>query len=77
MIAAEFEATQQYTQLAESSDNKLAAAVLKDIADEEWVHIGEFLRLLNVCGPPPMMEAIEKFLSKLHVDNKMIVKEAF
>jgi ferredoxin-NADP reductase len=32
---------------------------------------------IYVCGPPPMMEAIEKFLSKLHVDNKMIVKEVF
>ncbi|HEY5469633.1 MAG TPA: hypothetical protein VIK07_03860, partial [Bacteroidales bacterium] len=32
---------------------------------------------IYVCGPPPMMEAIEKFLSKLHIDNKMIVKEVF
>jgi ferredoxin-NADP reductase len=32
---------------------------------------------IYICGPPPMMEAIEKFLSKLHVDNKMIVKEVF
>ena len=32
---------------------------------------------IYICGPPPMMEAIEKFLSKLHVDNKMIVKEIF
>ena len=30
-----------------------------------------------VCGPPPMMEAIETFLSNLHVDKKMIVKEVF
>jgi rubrerythrin len=34
-------------QLAESTDNKLAVEVLKDIADEERVHIGEFLRLLR------------------------------
>ena len=45
MVAAEYEATQLYMQLAESTDNKLAVEVLKDIADEEWVHAGEFLRL--------------------------------
>ena len=32
---------------------------------------------IYVCGPPPMMEAIEKFLSNLHVDKKMIIKEVF
>ena len=46
-VAAEFEATQLYTQLAESTNNKLAVEVLKDIADEELVHVGEFLRLLR------------------------------
>jgi rubrerythrin len=51
MIAAEYEATQLYTQLAESTDNKLAIAVLKDIAGEELVHAGEFLRLLNELAP--------------------------
>ena len=47
MMAAEYEATQLYTQLAESTDNKLAVKVLKEIADEELVHVGEFLRLLH------------------------------
>ena len=47
MIAAEYEAIQLYMQLAESTDNKLAITVLKDIADEERVHAGEFLRLLK------------------------------
>lgn len=51
MIAAEYEATQLYMQLAESIDNKLAIAVLKDIADEELVHAGEFLRLLKELAP--------------------------
>ncbi len=44
MVAAEYEAIQLYMQLAESTDNKLAVEVLKDIADEERVHSGEFLR---------------------------------
>lgn len=51
MVAAEFEAIQLYMQLAESTDNKLARAVLKDIADEERVHAGEFLRLLKELAP--------------------------
>lgn len=38
-------------QLAESTDNILAKEVLKDIADEERVHAGEFLRLLKELDP--------------------------
>jgi|SRR5664280_1274033 len=50
MVAAEYEAIQLYMQLAESTDNKLAVEVLKDIADEERVHAGEFLRLLHALA---------------------------
>lgn len=51
MVAAEYEAVQMYMQLAESTDNKLAGAVLQDIANEELVHAGEFLRLLKELAP--------------------------
>jgi len=51
MVASEYEATQLYMQLAESTDNKLAAEVLKDVADEDRVHAGEFLRLLRDLAP--------------------------
>ena len=51
MIAAEYEAIQLYMQLAESTDDELAIEVLKDIADEERVHAGEFLRLLHELEP--------------------------
>ena len=51
MVAAEYEAIQLYMQLAESIDNELAIEVLKDIADEERVHAGEFLRLLHHLAP--------------------------
>lgn len=51
MVSAEYEAIQMYMQLAESTDNKLATEVLKDIADEERVHAGEFLRLLKELAP--------------------------
>jgi rubrerythrin len=51
LVAGEYEATQMYMQLAESTNNKLAVAVLKDIADEEIVHAGEFLKLLYELAP--------------------------
>lgn len=51
MIAAEYEAIQLYTQLAESIDNKLAQEVLLDISNEEKEHAGEFYRLLQVLAP--------------------------
>jgi len=50
-IAAEYEAVQIYQQLAESIDNELAKEVLYDIAEEELVHAGEFLRLLKELYP--------------------------
>jgi rubrerythrin len=71
MVAAEYEATQLYMQLAESTDNKLAISVLKDIADEELVHAGEFLRLLYELAPDEKKfytegaEEVEVFISKL------------
>jgi len=58
-VSAEFEATQLYMQLAESTTNKLAVKVLKEIADEERVHVGEFLRLLYELSPDE-----EKFYAK-------------
>jgi len=51
LVSAEYEAIQLYMQLAESTDNELAKEVLKDIADEERVHAGEFLRLLKELAP--------------------------
>ena len=58
-VAEEIEATQVYMQLAESIDNELTVKVLKSVADEERVHIGEFLRLLRELVPDE-----EKFYSK-------------
>jgi hypothetical protein len=51
MIASEYEATQLYEQLAESTDEANAQNVLRDIANEEKVHAGEFLRLLKELQP--------------------------
>ncbi len=71
MVAAEYEAIQLYMQLAESTENKLAIAVLKDIADEERVHAGEFLRLLKQLEPQEESfyskgtEEVEEMIEKL------------
>ena len=47
-IAAEHEATHLYMSHAEAIDDPLARAVLIDIANEERVHLGEFMRLLSI-----------------------------
>jgi len=71
MIAAEYEAVQLYMQLAESTDNAAAQAVLVDIADEERVHAGEFLKLLHHMAPDEQKmydegyEEVEEILEKV------------
>ena len=71
MVAGEYEAVQLYMQLAESTDNKLAVKVLKDIADEERVHAGEFLRLLRELAPDE-----EKFYAKGAKEVEEEIKKA-
>jgi rubrerythrin len=72
MVAAEYEATQLYMQLAESTNNKLAIEVLNDIADEERVHAGEFLRLLYELAPDEKKfyaegeKEVEETIKKMH-----------
>jgi rubrerythrin len=71
MVAAEYEAVQLYMQLAESTDDELAKDVLVDIADEERVHAGEFLRLLHHLAPDEQKfyaegaEEVEEMIEKL------------
>lgn len=50
-IASEYEAAQFYEQLAESTDNKNAKRLLKEIADDELVHVGNFQKLLFELNP--------------------------
>ena len=71
MIAAEYEAVQLYMQLAHSTDNELAKAVLVDISEEELVHAGEFMRLLKELEPGEEAfykegeEEVEEIIQKL------------
>jgi rubrerythrin len=58
-------------QLAESTDNELAKVVLKDIAEEELVHAGEFMRLRKELEPGEEnfykegAEEVEEIIQKL------------
>ncbi len=50
-ISAEYEAIQLYTQLADATTDKLTQSVMREVAEEEVVHAGEFLRLLRSLAP--------------------------
>jgi len=47
-ISAEEEAIHLYEAHADATDNRLAETVLRDVAREERVHVGEFQHLLNL-----------------------------
>ena len=47
-LAAEHEAVHLYLTQADATNNKLAKKVLIDIANEERVHAGEFMRLIAI-----------------------------
>lgn len=70
MVAAEYEAVQLYMQLAESTESELARIVLVDIADEERVHAGEFLRLLKELAPDE-----EKFYQEGYEEVEELIEE--
>lgn len=40
-------------------------------------HLGESTENVYICGPPAMMDAIEKQLIELKIDNRNIIKEEF
>lgn len=47
-VAAELEAIHLYEAHADAIDHPLAAKVLRDVANEERVHVGEFQQLINI-----------------------------
>jgi predicted ferric reductase len=62
--------------------------ILSDEKTDEYSHgfitedflkenIGGLNKYFYVCGPPPMMDAIEKMLTSLQIEKKLIIKEAF
>ncbi len=72
LIAAEYEAVQLYTQLADSIKDSKVENVLRDIAEEEVVHAGEFLRLLVYLRP----EEFKSYLEGIE-ETEDILKRAF
>jgi rubrerythrin len=80
-IAAEYEATQLYMQLAESTDDKISQRILCDVADEERVHAGEFLRLLNYLAPDEMelyakgAEEVDEIISRSEKGTEHVFSE--
>lgn len=61
--------------------------ILSDEAVEGYAHgyitenflkeyLTDFNRNVYLCGPPPMMEVVEKILSGFNVDENLIIKEA-
>jgi len=77
--------------LAREFENILGNNFINILSDEEvngYAHgliteeflkpfIKSSIKYVYVCGPPPMMEAIEKQLKNLNVDEKQIIKEEF
>lgn len=58
-IAAEHEAVHLYEAIADATDDERAKEILQDIADEEKVHVGELMELLE----------------KIQKDDKELVEE--
>ncbi len=50
-IASEFEAIQIYEEIEEVIDNDEAKKILHEIAEDEKVHVGNFLYLLKLLCP--------------------------
>ena len=58
-IGTEYDAVQLYTQLAQVIDNLLVKKMLLKTAEEEKVHVGEFLRLIEELDPNEMARYLE------------------
>ena len=50
-IASEFEAIQLYEEIQESIDDEKSKKLLEEIAEDEKVHVGNFLYLLKQLAP--------------------------
>ena len=50
-LAAEEEAVHIYDAIADACTDELARAVMRDVAEEERVHKGEFQRLIELLSP--------------------------
>ncbi len=53
-IKAEIDAVHLYQMIADATDDTRAKVVMEHVAQEERVHIGEFMRLLQELNPTEM-----------------------
>jgi rubrerythrin len=53
-IKAEIDAVHLYDMIAESTDEENIQKVMKDVANEEKVHIGEFLKVIQILDDEEM-----------------------
>ena len=60
-IAAEYEAVQFYEQVMHATDDPAVIAVFRDVAEEELVHAGQFLSLLERISPEDKKKYEEGF----------------
>ncbi|HQE25539.1 MAG TPA: ferritin family protein [Candidatus Atribacteria bacterium] len=80
-IAAEEEAIHLYTAQADATDHPLAKKVLLDIADEERVHAGEFLHLLQILTQDENQflaegkQEVEEMREELYQERKTVEGE--
>ncbi len=58
----------------EKADGYAHGFITKDFLK---AHIHDFSGKFYLCGPPPMMDAVEKLLADLRVDERSIIKEIF
>ncbi|MCM1324412.1 MAG: hypothetical protein NC218_09810 [Acetobacter sp.] len=50
-IASEYESTQIYQQIMESTDNNDVKIILQGIAEDEMHHAGKLMKLLEILSP--------------------------
>ncbi|HEY5589484.1 MAG TPA: hypothetical protein VIK55_00570 [Paludibacter sp.] len=58
----------------EKSDSYANGQITEDFLK---AYVNDTTQNVYICGPPPMMEAVQKQLSNLHVSKKAITVEAF
>lgn len=69
-IASEYEAIQLYEELKESIDNSEAEKIFSEIAEDEKIHVGNFLHLLKKLAPDE-----EELYKEGYTEAKEILKE--
>jgi ferredoxin-NADP reductase len=60
--------------LAEEKTDQYAQGLISESFLKKYIRPST--KNIYLCGPPPMLDAVEKYLSALHIDENTIVREA-